>query len=1033
MTSGLPVNPYDKPNDSWDSLTYKRPTSVINSVLNAALDSIFSYKTVSDPDLLDSDLKLPLVRRDSLFFKELEIRNGAGLTALGYHQTKSGLSGIIAPGYALKYFLSTFKTEYESSARFVFNIGALDYDENNGVLTNEHATVLNISASLGIPVIMPLSVWEVSATTQLAVAVAKYGNGIGAMHLFDGAMFSKSIVRFGQSVDLITPEALKLESNVSIDKIIDAFNKNSKIRLSRIDYFGDSTPQTVFVANSTEVDLLSKVIDQYEIAAGLIGVRIPVPFDTDKFLALIPSTVKNIVIIGQALGTSSSCYLKPFVSASLFYAGRRDIKVSEYTFRPDFLWSQQTAAQVIKKYISIPELKKPTKVKDFAFWCLDKTPEFHFADVIAHNLSLERDLAITYRTKFDNISKAGIFYAQLSTYPINERQPISNIGEASVAVVGDPSILSVFNVASSVQSNGTIIIGTGGITLAPFNAEEVDAFKQSLNLPQEIWETIYDKKIRLAFVDYKSISDDSITKDILLSDVLQAVFWKYAYDYRNDQIIESLARISEPSKTVTDDIISHIFVNGIVEIPETSLFITKPEHVAEEQEEQEDIIAETLKHHLLETSFGPNIDPLTIDNDIETRTRSSIAKHLVFEEVYQTSYALRPDLPINNYILKVKENKRITPIEYNRNIFQIEFDISGTGLTYTIGEALGVHAPNNRADVLRFLEFYGLDENEIIAIPAATDPTYVENTTVFNVFSDRLDIFGKPPKKFYESLVEFAKDETDKRRLQDLISPAGASQLKAYQDEEYYTYFDVLELFPSVRPPLSDLIQLISPLKRREYSIASSQKVHTNELHLLVVVVDWIDKRGRKRYGQASKFLADLAVGGELVVSVKPSVMKLPPLTEQPIIMAGLGTGLAPFKAIVEEKAWQKQQGFQIGKIYLFLGSRHKREEYLYGEHWEAYKKAGIITHIGAAFSRDQPEKIYIQDRIREVLDDLRIAMAENEGYFYLCGPTWPVPDITQVLKDIIEADAKIKNIEINLEAAIEDLKESSRYILEVY
>ena len=209
--------------------------------------------------------------------------------------------------------------------------------------------------------------------------------------------------------------------------------------------------------------------------------------------------------------------------------------------------------------------------------------------------------------------------------------------------------------------------------------------------------------------------------------------------------------------------------------------------------------------------------------------------------------------------------------------------------------------------------------------------------------------------------------------------------------------------------------------------------MHPNEIHLLIVVVDWIDNQGRKRYGQASKYISDLQIGQELVVSVKPSVMKLPADPKAPVIMSGLGTGLAPFKAIVEEKLWQKQNGYEIGDIFLYLGSRHCRQEYLYGEVWEAYKDAGIITHIGAAFSRDQTQKIYIQDRIRENLDDLKVAMIDQKGSFFLCGPTWPVPDITSALEDIITADAKERNVKVDLNEAIEELKETSRYILEVY
>lgn len=161
--------------------------------------------------------------------------------------------------------------------------------------------------------------------------------------------------------------------------------------------------------------------------------------------------------------------------------------------------------------------------------------------------------------------------------------------------------------------------------------------------------------------------------------------------------------------------------------------------------------------------------------------------------------------------------------------------------------------------------------------------------------------------------------------------------------------------------------------------------------------------------------------------------MKLPPSPKQPIVMSGLGTGLAPFKALVEEKVWQKQQGQEIGEIYLYLGSRHQREEYLYGELWEAYKDAGVITHIGAAFSRDQPHKIYIQDKIRESIDQLVDAVVEKNGYFYLCGPTWPVPDITACLEEILDRGAKKAGVKIDTAKEVEEMKEAGKYVLEVY
>ncbi|KAL1843215.1 hypothetical protein VTK73DRAFT_2901 [Phialemonium thermophilum] len=149
--------------------------------------------------------------------------------------------------------------------------------------------------------------------------------------------------------------------------------------------------------------------------------------------------------------------------------------------------------------------------------------------------------------------------------------------------------------------------------------------------------------------------------------------------------------------------------------------------------------------------------------------------------------------------------------------------------------------------------------------------------------------------------------------------------------------------------------------------------------------------------------------------------------------MAGLGTGLAPFRAFVQYRALQKARGERIGAILLYLGSRHRREEYLYGEEWEAYVDAGVITLLGAAFSRDQPQKVYIQDRMRQTLDAVVQAYLRDEGSFYLCGPTWPVPDVTAVLQEAIAAEAAQSGRKVDARKEIERLKESGRYVLEVY
>jgi sulfite reductase (NADPH) flavoprotein alpha-component len=222
-------------------------------------------------------------------------------------------------------------------------------------------------------------------------------------------------------------------------------------------------------------------------------------------------------------------------------------------------------------------------------------------------------------------------------------------------------------------------------------------------------------------------------------------------------------------------------------------------------------------------------------------------------------------------------------------------------------------------------------------------------------------------------------------------------------------------------------------MKRREYSIASSQKVNPSTIALMIVVVSWVDPKGRDRFGQATRYLSKLAIGTPVTVSVKPSVMKLPAKDTAPLIMAGLGTGLAPFRAFVQYRAMQKAKGKDSGSILLYMGSRHQREEYLYGEEWEAYQDAGVITLLGRAFSRDQPQKIYIQDRMRQTMRQIIEAYIKQEGSFYLCGPTWPVPDVTEVLQEAVARDAKRVGRRVDPRKEIERLKDEGRYVLEVY
>jgi sulfite reductase (NADPH) flavoprotein alpha-component len=160
------------------------------------------------------------------------------------------------------------------------------------------------------------------------------------------------------------------------------------------------------------------------------------------------------------------------------------------------------------------------------------------------------------------------------------------------------------------------------------------------------------------------------------------------------------------------------------------------------------------------------------------------------------------------------------------------------------------------------------------------------------------------------------------------------------------------------------------------------------------------------------------------------SSVQLPPNHLQPIIMAGLGTGAAPFRAFLQHRAWTAQQGIPVGPMLYYFGSRHQSQEYLYGEEIEAYILDGTITKAGLAFSRDGKKKVYIQHKMLEDAEVLANMLRDDRGTFYLCGPTWPVPDIYTAL---VGALVKYKGETISSAGEyLESLKEEERYVLEV-
>jgi len=223
----------------------------------------------------------------------------------------------------------------------------------------------------------------------------------------------------------------------------------------------------------------------------------------------------------------------------------------------------------------------------------------------------------------------------------------------------------------------------------------------------------------------------------------------------------------------------------------------------------------------------------TVASLIKTNTVNP-ALPIVFPEAFGAQQALRPDVREKTFQVKVTVNRRLTPLSYERNVFHMEFDTAGTGLTYNIGEALGVHGHNDEEDVRSFLKEYQLDPEAIVSLPrdVKKPDALLQVRTLLQLFTQVLDIFGRPSRTFYKALMDKASDVGEKSKLEHLLSPAGQDEFKA-RVTETVTFADMLLEFPLTPLSLAEIVELVPPIKPRHYSIASSQRMHPTEVHLV--------------------------------------------------------------------------------------------------------------------------------------------------------------------------------------------------------
>ena len=365
----------------------------------------------------------------------------------------------------------------------------------------------------------------------------------------------------------------------------------------------------------------------------------------------------------------------------------------------------------------------------------------------------------------------------------------------------------------------------------------------------------------------------------------------------------------------------------------------------------------------------------------------------------------------NPYSSQLLVNRMLTEGS-DKETRHFELSLEGSGLSYEPGDSLGVLPFNCSGvvdDLLAAVGFSGSEEVVIGETKIKLRDALLKNYACTVLSKIQIKKFNEIAQ--VDALAEMLKIENK----DNLIDYMWGREL-----------IDLFLEYPQPDLSVEDFTGLLRPMPPRLYSIASSLSAHSDEVHLTVAVVRY-DTHGRKRKGVCSSYLAE-RVGDTIPCYFHPNKnFKLPEDSDKPIIMVGPGTGIAPFRAFIEER----QATGAPGKNWLFFGDRSHRTDYLYGDEWSEYKKDGILNELDLAWSRDQTEKVYVQHKMLEKGAELWDWL-QNGALFYVCGDASRMAkDVDQALRTIAQQQGSMS--EEDSAVWVKTLQKERRYLKDVY
>jgi sulfite reductase (NADPH) flavoprotein alpha-component len=375
---------------------------------------------------------------------------------------------------------------------------------------------------------------------------------------------------------------------------------------------------------------------------------------------------------------------------------------------------------------------------------------------------------------------------------------------------------------------------------------------------------------------------------------------------------------------------------------------------------------------------------------------------------------------LHPFISKIKERKLLTGVGSTKETYHISLDLQGSGIQFKPGDSIGIYAQNDPILVQHLIEAMKASGEEPIIEQRSLQPMTLRYFLTHKANLARLT------SSFLKLFHEYERAHDKKNQLSRLLNGENKALLTQYLAA--HDPLDLCKEYGETTVPLQELCNQFGPLLPRFYSVASSQTSYPNEVHLTVALFTFTHAE-EKRFGVASHFLTHIAHEQETPIPLYVQIahsFALPSALDADLIMIGPGTGVAPYRAFLQERLSRNA----TGRHWLFFGERNRATDYLYGDYWDSLEREGQLV-LDLAFSRDQFDKIYVQHKMYAKAEELW-NWIKSGAYIYVCG------DAQHMAKDVEATliQIAIEQGYLNTEEAkafFKSLRTQKRYLLDVY